>query len=278
MAKDRKPVPIEVSAQVLFAQDHTCCVCRERGKSVQIHHIDDDPTNHSAVNLALLCFEDHDRTQIKGGFGKKLAPAEVVKYRDDWIDRVVLRRKSADEVAIAAMGSTGVMRQAHDEFSAPPFDMLISYIKHLPELRRLAYENARLGWDTGNTVEMRNSTAYIIDIFERVLVYLANWYPPNHFGEKGSAAYFSEFVSAKYHWHYLLREPSGPGSGGTIAGLLADGGVLMDLAEDVSTMVEALTAGDEDLNKWRKAWTRASESPPTASERWRSLWRSFRRM
>src|SRR5262249_34062493 len=77
MANLRTPVPTEISTEVLFAQGHTCCVCREPGKAVQLHHIDENPTNHSPENLAVLCLEDHERTQLRGGFGKKLLAPEV---------------------------------------------------------------------------------------------------------------------------------------------------------------------------------------------------------
>jgi hypothetical protein len=102
MGKERTPVPPEVSAEVLFLQDHTCCVCREPGKAVQLHHIDEDPTHHSIRNLAVLCFDDHDRTQVRGGFGKRLLSAEVEQYRDDWLERVAQRRAKADELAVAS--------------------------------------------------------------------------------------------------------------------------------------------------------------------------------
>jgi hypothetical protein len=100
MAKDRTPVPGDVAAEVLFQHDHTCCVCQERGKYVQIHHIDEDPSNHALRDLAVLCLECHNDTQIRGGFGRKLNSTEVTKYRDDWVSRVLERRRRADEVLL----------------------------------------------------------------------------------------------------------------------------------------------------------------------------------
>jgi hypothetical protein len=159
MANARTPVPPEVSAEVLFAQNHTCCVCRERGKPVQLHHIDEDPTNHSPENLAVLCLEDHEHTQLRGGFGKKLLPPEVKRYRDDWIERVKRRREEADNLAIAAMADASTIQadsaphEDGDEWKPPPSAQLIAYIEHLPTLRRAAYENARRGWDTGGPIK-----------------------------------------------------------------------------------------------------------------------------
>jgi hypothetical protein len=42
----RVPIPNAAAAKVLVAHNRTCCVCQERGKRVQIHHIDGDNSNH----------------------------------------------------------------------------------------------------------------------------------------------------------------------------------------------------------------------------------------
>ena len=92
MAKKRVPIPKVDAARVLFASDRTCCVCRTSGKKVQIHHIDDDPSNNSPTNLAVLCFECHGDTQTAGGFGRHLDAEQVRLYRDDWHQNVAARR------------------------------------------------------------------------------------------------------------------------------------------------------------------------------------------
>lgn len=78
---------------VLFESDRTCCVCRVKGKPVQIHHIDDNPSNNWRSNLAVLCFDCHRDTQITGGFDRKLDADQVILYRDDW-HRVVIFQRS----------------------------------------------------------------------------------------------------------------------------------------------------------------------------------------
>jgi 5-methylcytosine-specific restriction endonuclease McrA len=98
--KLRTPIPEDISAQVMFQHDRTCCVCHEPGRAVQIHHIDDDPTNHAISNLAVLCLEHHEQTQTRGGFAKKLKVADVEQSRDDWIRRVRVRREKTDKLAI----------------------------------------------------------------------------------------------------------------------------------------------------------------------------------
>src|SRR2546421_12467368 len=79
--KKRVEIPRAMEAQVQFASDRTCCVCRVKGKPFQIHHIDDNPANNEFKNLAVLCLECHNETQIRGGFGRKLNAEQVILYR-----------------------------------------------------------------------------------------------------------------------------------------------------------------------------------------------------
>ena len=67
-------------------------MCREKGKPTQIHHINDDPSDNLFENLAVLCLDCHNETQIKGGFARKLDSDQVVLFRDDWLTRVVRQR------------------------------------------------------------------------------------------------------------------------------------------------------------------------------------------
>jgi hypothetical protein len=94
MSKTPRPrVPEDVSAQVQFMANRTCCVCREPGKAVQIHHLDEDPSNNSLDNLAVLCLQHHNDTQLKGGFGRKLDAGQVRLYRDEWYEMVNQQRR-----------------------------------------------------------------------------------------------------------------------------------------------------------------------------------------
>lgn len=86
--KKRVEIPRAIEAQVQFASDRTCCVCRVKGKPFQIHHIDENPSNNDFKNLAVLCLECHNETQLRGGFGRKLNADQVILYRDDWLIQV----------------------------------------------------------------------------------------------------------------------------------------------------------------------------------------------
>jgi tetratricopeptide (TPR) repeat protein len=93
MAK-RTVVSPKIQAQIQFDADRTCCVYRTPGKPIQIHHIDEDPTNHSPNNLVVLCRDCHDLTMIRGTFNRRLDADVVTLYRDDWIAVVAERRAS----------------------------------------------------------------------------------------------------------------------------------------------------------------------------------------
>jgi len=90
--KNRVEIPDEIAADILFRSNRTCCVCREK-KPVQIHHIDQDPANYDADNLAVLCFDCHRDTQIRGGFDRKLDSAQIRRYCKDWLTRVANKRE-----------------------------------------------------------------------------------------------------------------------------------------------------------------------------------------
>jgi hypothetical protein len=92
----RKPIPKKVAALVQFISDQTCCVCRQGGKLYQIHHIDNNHNNNAEDNLAILCEDYHNVTQIHGGFYRKLFPVLVRLYRDEWLN-MIRRSKQAYE-------------------------------------------------------------------------------------------------------------------------------------------------------------------------------------
>lgn len=67
---------------------------------MQIHHVDDDPSNSSLENLAVLCLDCHTTTQIIGGFHRKLDAEQIILYREDWVANVG-RERAQSRAAIA---------------------------------------------------------------------------------------------------------------------------------------------------------------------------------
>ena len=91
--KRRKPIPTSTSDEALFRADHTCCVCRIRGKDVQIHHIDSNPSNNNSSNLAVVCLDCHSKVTGSRGLGKSYSSGEVRKYKRSWEHEVRTFRK-----------------------------------------------------------------------------------------------------------------------------------------------------------------------------------------
>ena len=94
--KKRVTIPIETAAKALFLSDRTCCVCRELGKSVQLHHINENTKKNDINNLAVLCFDCHRETQISGGFARKLNSEQIILYRGDWL-QIVSQKRTINE-------------------------------------------------------------------------------------------------------------------------------------------------------------------------------------
>ncbi len=265
MAKDRVPIPPEVAAEVLFASDHTCCVCRDPGRAVQIHHIDENPANNTKANLSVLCLLCHDDTQIKGGFGRKLGADLVTQYRDDWHARVDIRRDKADELAALRMaGSAIVIPSTEPEAETlmiPADEALVSYVRSLPGVLANGYSLAQPRWNTGITVDLVKGTYELIDLVVQILSHLASWFPKNHFGNQPAPEYFSQYVATRFAWHRALAEPDGVGTGGTIVGPITSMDVLSDVQRAVDEVVSSLLREREgfSLKVWRSEWSQAKQ-------------------
>lgn len=81
---DRLSIPQNIADKIMFSNDHTCCICRIKGKHVQIHHIDGDSSNNTMGNLAILCLECHSKVTSNEGFGRSYTDGEVRQYKRTW--------------------------------------------------------------------------------------------------------------------------------------------------------------------------------------------------
>jgi hypothetical protein len=242
----------------MFASDGTCCVCRERGLAVQLHHIDDDPANHDPANLAVLCLQDHNRTQLRGGFGKKLLAADVRTYRDDWVERVRARRDRADDLAAEAMAKVSAAAPAddHDTFVMPP----AAFISSLPAIRSEALMRGLKRGGFGSTANNLQRQYDYIEELLAMLTSLAGFFPANHFDGKPARKYFSEVVRSRFIWHRAHAEPDGPGTRGTMIGPIVAALVAADVEQMVVDMVGHLSFDpdyQETFPAWKAAWDAA---------------------
>lgn len=269
--KIRVQIPSDIAADVLFLSDRTCCVCNIRGKYVQIHHIDENPANNNIDNLSVLCLDCHNDTMIKGGFGRKLEVNQIIKYRNDWYDRVKKRKEKADEIA-SIQTVTGLTETApvnyidNEDFlnyktnDAP--DLLKDYLQKILIIHNAQLTIAQIKWDTGVTANMNQGNYGMIDFYEKVLIELSTFYPKGHFNNLPPKTYFSKIISSKFLWHRLVLEPDGVGTGGTIVSTMTGGNVMYELRRMVVDMVNSLLFPyeiDEQINldKWRNEWLQA---------------------
>jgi len=259
MTKTRASIPSEVAADVMFASDSTCCVCRERGKAVQLHHIDEDPSNSVAENLAVLCLECHNQTQLSGGFGRRLTAVLVIKYRDEWLTRVIQRRDAADRAAVATMAGPAAAPSVGSvetlPYSQERADAILAYVQSLPGLRDGLRQKAQAGWNTGVTATMVQASYDYIDALQGVLVTLTGFYPRGSFGEDPHR-FFSDVIASRFRWHRAHSEPHGPGTGGTIVNITTSGSVVEDVEKMVENMAHSLVGYDDrfDWRGWPTRW------------------------
>lgn len=138
-----------------------------------------------------------------------------------------------------------------------PTDVRI--FQSLPELKAIAHRTAQPGWNIGVTVEMRKATYDAVDFYELIWLKLAEFYPVKHFGKDGAAAHIKSYIRERYRFHWAKHEPGGPGTGGTIVGVLTGGDVMQDLDR---LIVETSTAvvgyrDNFDFNAWYARWEEA---------------------
>jgi hypothetical protein len=137
--KRRVPIPPELATEVMFRSDLTCCVCRMPKISTQIHHINDDPSDNRFENLAVLCLQDHDQTQSNGGLGRKLNAYLIIRYRDDWL-KIVQMKRDAEVLRYINEIHSGYRQQKNNDTSTS------GMTKQLFRLAGELNEQAKLTW------------------------------------------------------------------------------------------------------------------------------------
>lgn len=266
MTKHRTQIPNDLAFDVMFAADRTCCICEDisRGRSVQIHHIDKDPSNNTFENLAVLCLQCHSEAHVRGGFGRKLTPTDIKNHKDKWLKNIAFRRKSAKEMAISGrVGEFSMGQQigakSRVKFQKTPVkDYPDAYINSLPDfrlalLRETRRQREELGESTLTIVQ--TNTGYI-DALTGILVTLAaDYYVPECFGNQSPQEFFSEIISSRYRLYSIIAEPDGPGTGGTIVPIRKQSSLIAD----VEKLVEILVEGNweerySEYEDWQKRW------------------------
>ena len=261
MAKQPTPIPDNIAAEVLFTSDSICCVCQERGKPIQIHHIDENPSNNAVENLAVLCFDCHNKTQVRGGFSRQLTASVVTKYRDEWLKTVTLKRDLVLERAVTRqVGDVSISEQIKAEprirvRHTQLKDLPVDYINSLPKFKSDLIQQTNKQKSCGSTLDIVQANGDYADSLTGVLVTLANYYSPECFGDQSPQEFFSEIISSRFRLYSALAEPNGPGTGGTIAGIRRGLSRIADIERIIEDMVSGLwEEGYSEYEDWQKRW------------------------
>lgn len=102
----RSKLPKTIEAEILFLNRHTCCICREKNKDVQIHHIDGRNGNNTLSNLAILCLDCHSKVTGKRGLGKSFSKSELRRYKKNWENSVKKEFGLSEKQQSEAMAKT----------------------------------------------------------------------------------------------------------------------------------------------------------------------------
>jgi hypothetical protein len=142
MTKRRKQIPVKNEVEILFKNDRTCCICKDKSKGVQIHHIDENPSNNSLDNLSVVCTYDHDEIHKKGGVTKGISQGLLKKYKYSWEDTVRKERLKNNKPQKSLIGLEKVL-----------FEF---------EIRKVAYEI--LSIEDDNTVLINQKMEFLLSL------------------------------------------------------------------------------------------------------------------
>ena len=136
----------------------------------------------------------------------------------------------------------------------------MDYINSLPKFKSDLIQQTNKRKRDGSTLDIVQANDDYADSLTGILVTLANYYSPECFGDQSPQEFFSEIISSRFRLHSALVEPDGPGTGGTIAGILRGVSRIADIERIVEDMVTGL---------WQ--W---EDSYPSEYEDWQKRWRS----
>ncbi|MDO3643847.1 hypothetical protein R1T15_17410 [Mucilaginibacter sp. L3T2-6] len=194
---------------------------------------------------------------LNGGFGRKLNSSQIKLFKLEWLKRVQGRKKEADYTAsIKTVVESLPIQEYVDYKGQNKLDILVKYLNNIVVIHKAQQVIANTKWEADTTLAMKQRSYHMIDFYEEVLRELATFYPPNHFTVSPSR-YFSELTSSRYSLHWLISEPYGAGTGGTIVGVTSAASVKHDLKLLVESIGWSLIYRFqlEGVNpKWSEQW------------------------
>jgi len=232
---------------------------------VLVHHIDENPTNNTFGNLAVLCLDCHCKAQNKGSSGPQLDASFVTKARDEWLSKLELRRDISTQVALTRQVTdislseqveVGKATVINDSQMTEP---LIDYIRSLPLFKEALVAQGKTKWESADTQTIVQANYDYIDSLKGVLVTLADCYLPEQFEIQTPQEYFLELISSRFKWHRII---TGPNRAATAVNLICGQAVIVEVEKMIEEMVLALVASDNDSDSafdkkdWLTQWQR----------------------
>ncbi|MCH8149149.1 MAG: HNH endonuclease [Planctomycetes bacterium] len=164
MAKTRTPIPDALAAEVMFASDRTCCVCRDPNRKTEIHHIDGDPSNNDRSNLAVVCKDDHSEAHTKQAFARNLTPEVIRLYNESWRAVVRARLSPGGDQAL----KFEYQQQVLLNISLAPHAWKVHYIALYPgHFRDNEYSSAKRHGDIWDMLSEFGSHRYSVDQWKK---------------------------------------------------------------------------------------------------------------
>ena len=86
----RPPVPQDVVTRLMHECRRICCVCREKGKSLVLHHTREWAGSHTHDEnfLVVLCANCHSDAHTTRKLGRNLTPEDLLEHKALWAARV----------------------------------------------------------------------------------------------------------------------------------------------------------------------------------------------
>lgn len=110
MKPKRKKIPPQLKEILLNKNAGVCCVCKSRGLGINFHHIDENPSNNTLDNIAVLCVKDHDIHHRPSAYSlnhRELKAEEIKSFKFEWESFISETQKDSPNVlaVINAYGS-----------------------------------------------------------------------------------------------------------------------------------------------------------------------------
>ncbi|MFI5151502.1 MAG: HNH endonuclease signature motif containing protein [Bacteroidia bacterium] len=116
MKSKRPPIPRPIQRSIRKKNLDVCCVCKERDKGTNLHHIDGNPANNSEDNIAVLCVQEHDQHHRPDKYDNskhiELGEDKIREYKREW-EQTVEECKSDNPKILAVVNGYGDFAKVH---------------------------------------------------------------------------------------------------------------------------------------------------------------------